>query len=124
MIFFFLLLPPPDEFQKLGIQCFYHNPYLVDWANVLFLCCLPSQLPNICLEIQTHLEKGCIVYSFVAAVPIARYPVRVSIALVGLLWPLIPGSSPPHPPAPHPLDLVVPGNEVEAASSATDSQPC
>ncbi|XP_038401341.1 NADP-dependent oxidoreductase domain-containing protein 1 isoform X1 [Canis lupus familiaris] len=61
-----------DEFQKLGIQCFYHNPYLVDWANVLFLCCLPSQLPNICLEIQTHLEKGCIVYSFVAAVPIAR----------------------------------------------------
>ncbi|XP_019662653.2 protein TMED8 isoform X1 [Ailuropoda melanoleuca] len=61
-----------DEFQKLGIQCFYHNPYLVDWANVIFLCCLPSQLPNICLEIQTRLEKGCIVYSFVAAVPIAR----------------------------------------------------
>ncbi|XP_041615420.1 NADP-dependent oxidoreductase domain-containing protein 1 isoform X2 [Vulpes lagopus] len=61
-----------DEFQKLGIQCFYHNPYLVEWANVLFLCCLPSQLPNICVEIQTHLEKGCIVYSFVAAVPIAR----------------------------------------------------
>uniref|UniRef100_A0A8C0JL47 NADP-dependent oxidoreductase domain-containing protein 1 n=1 Tax=Canis lupus dingo TaxID=286419 RepID=A0A8C0JL47_CANLU len=61
-----------EEQRKLGIQCFYHNPYLVDWANVLFLCCLPSQLPNICLEIQTHLEKGCIVYSFVAAVPIAR----------------------------------------------------
>ncbi|XP_045863840.1 NADP-dependent oxidoreductase domain-containing protein 1 [Meles meles] len=61
-----------DEFQNLGIQCFYHNPHLVDWANVIFLCCLPSQLPNICLEIQTRLEKDCIVYSFVAAIPIAR----------------------------------------------------
>uniref|UniRef100_A0A673TK96 NADP-dependent oxidoreductase domain-containing protein 1 n=1 Tax=Suricata suricatta TaxID=37032 RepID=A0A673TK96_SURSU len=61
-----------DEFQKLGIQCFYRNPVLATWANVIFLCCLPSQLPTICLEIQTCLEKGCIVYSFVAAVPIAR----------------------------------------------------
>ncbi|XP_032200711.1 NADP-dependent oxidoreductase domain-containing protein 1 isoform X2 [Mustela erminea] len=61
-----------DEFQNLGIQYFYHNPQLVDWANVIFLCCLPSQLPNICLEIQTHLEKDHIVYSFVAAIPIAR----------------------------------------------------
>ncbi|XP_045307645.1 NADP-dependent oxidoreductase domain-containing protein 1 isoform X1 [Leopardus geoffroyi] len=61
-----------DEFQKLGIQCFYHNPYLVNWANLIFLCCLPSQLPTICLEIQARLEKGCIVYSFAAAIPIAR----------------------------------------------------
>ncbi|XP_023402187.1 NADP-dependent oxidoreductase domain-containing protein 1 isoform X1 [Loxodonta africana] len=61
-----------DELQKLGIQCFYQNSYLVNWANVVFLCCLPSQLPNICLEIQSSLEKTCIVYSFVAAIPVPR----------------------------------------------------
>ncbi|KAI5232341.1 Nadp-Dependent Oxidoreductase Domain-Containing Protein 1 [Manis pentadactyla] len=67
-----LPLCPLDELQKLGIQCFYHNTRLVDWANVIFLCCLPSQLPKICVEIQTRLERACIVYSFVAAVPIPR----------------------------------------------------
>ncbi|XP_004682108.1 PREDICTED: NADP-dependent oxidoreductase domain-containing protein 1 [Condylura cristata] len=61
-----------DEFQKLGIQCFYHNSNLVGWANVVFLCCLPSQLPHICVEIQPSLEEVCIVYSFVAAIPIPR----------------------------------------------------
>nr|XP_040131939.1 NADP-dependent oxidoreductase domain-containing protein 1 isoform X2 [Ictidomys tridecemlineatus] len=60
------------EFQKLGVQCFYHNSDLVGWANVIFLCCLPSQLPHICIEIQTSLEKACIVFSFVAAIPIPR----------------------------------------------------
>ncbi|KAG8514384.1 NADP-dependent oxidoreductase domain-containing protein 1 [Galemys pyrenaicus] len=61
-----------DEFQKLGIQCFYHNANLVGWANVVFLCCLPSQLSHICVEIQPNLEEVCIVYSFVAAIPIPR----------------------------------------------------
>ncbi|XP_036124185.1 NADP-dependent oxidoreductase domain-containing protein 1 [Molossus molossus] len=61
-----------DELRKLGIQCFYHNSLLVTWANVIFLCCLPSQLPNICTETHTSFGKGCIVYSFVAAVPIPR----------------------------------------------------
>ncbi|KAI4568472.1 hypothetical protein MJT46_008270 [Ovis ammon polii x Ovis aries] len=61
-----------DEFKKLGIQCFYQNASLVGWANVVFLCCLPSQLPNICVEIQTRLGKDCIVYSFVSAIPVPR----------------------------------------------------
>ncbi|XP_076979304.1 NADP-dependent oxidoreductase domain-containing protein 1 isoform X2 [Tamandua tetradactyla] len=61
-----------DELQKVGVQCFYHNSFLVKWANVIFLCCLPSQLPNICLEIQSSLEKACIVFSFTAAIPITR----------------------------------------------------
>lgn len=79
----------PDEFKKLGIQCFYCNSSLVEWANVIFLCCLPSQLSNICAEIQTSLGKACIVYSFVAAVPLPRYLVRVSTGLAGLLCLLI-----------------------------------
>ncbi|XP_037001175.2 NADP-dependent oxidoreductase domain-containing protein 1 [Artibeus jamaicensis] len=61
-----------DEFQKLGVQCFYNNPYLAGWANLVFLCCLPSQLPSICTEIQSSFKKTCIVYSFVSAVPIPR----------------------------------------------------
>ncbi|XP_030740901.1 NADP-dependent oxidoreductase domain-containing protein 1 [Echinops telfairi] len=60
------------DLQKLGVQCFYHNAYLVSWANVVFLCCLPSQLPNICMEIQNSLDKACVVYSFVAAIPVSR----------------------------------------------------
>ncbi|XP_070259606.1 NADP-dependent oxidoreductase domain-containing protein 1 [Myotis yumanensis] len=61
-----------EELQNLGIRCFYHNAYLVGWANVIFLCCLPSQLANICAEINTSFKKDCIVYSFVAAIPIPR----------------------------------------------------
>ncbi|XP_073923562.1 NADP-dependent oxidoreductase domain-containing protein 1 [Castor canadensis] len=61
-----------EEFQKMGILCFYNNSCLANWANVVFLCCLPSQLPRICLEIQTRLEKTCIVYSLVAAIPLPR----------------------------------------------------
>ncbi|XP_045677913.1 NADP-dependent oxidoreductase domain-containing protein 1 [Phyllostomus hastatus] len=61
-----------DEFQKLEVQCFYDNSHLVGWANLVFLCCLPSQLPSICTEIQNSFRKACIVYSFVSAVPIPR----------------------------------------------------
>ncbi|CAH6847431.1 NADP-dependent oxidoreductase domain-containing protein 1 [Phodopus roborovskii] len=60
------------ELQKLGVRCFYDNATLAGWAKVLFLCCLPAQLPNICLEIQTKLEKTCTVYSFVSAIPLPR----------------------------------------------------
>uniref|UniRef100_UPI001E1B2C23 NADP-dependent oxidoreductase domain-containing protein 1 n=1 Tax=Jaculus jaculus TaxID=51337 RepID=UPI001E1B2C23 len=60
------------ELRKQGVQCFYQNSSLVSWANVLFLCCLPAQLPNICLDIQSSLEKTCTVYSFVSAIPLPR----------------------------------------------------
>ncbi|KAK7819937.1 hypothetical protein U0070_007629 [Myodes glareolus] len=60
------------EFQKLGVRCLYDNASVASVAKVLFLCCLPSQLPNICLKIQNKLEKTCIVYSFVSAIPLPR----------------------------------------------------
>ena len=62
----------PVEFQKLGVRCLYDNASVASVAKVLFLCCLPSQLPNICLKIQNKLEKTCIVYSFVSAIPLPR----------------------------------------------------
>ncbi|KAL0601931.1 NADP-dependent oxidoreductase domain-containing protein 1 [Plecturocebus cupreus] len=66
------------ELQKLKIKCFYQNANLVSWADVIFLCCLPSQLPSICLEIQTSLAKTSIVYSFVAAIPVPRLKLLLS----------------------------------------------
>lgn len=62
----------------MGVQCFYDNPRLVSWVNILFLCCLPSQLPNICLEIQSSLEKTCTVYSFVSAIPLPRLKILMN----------------------------------------------
>ncbi|XP_031211396.1 NADP-dependent oxidoreductase domain-containing protein 1 isoform X2 [Mastomys coucha] len=60
------------EFRKLGVRCVYDNAAVASWAKVLFLCCLPAQLPNICLEIQSKLDKSCIVYSLVSAIPLPR----------------------------------------------------
>ncbi|KAM4690243.1 NADP-dependent oxidoreductase domain-containing protein 1 [Rhinophrynus dorsalis] len=60
------------ELQDLGVHCFYDNAALTAWAHVVFLCCLPSQLPIICAEIREHLRDTCIVYSLVSAVPLSR----------------------------------------------------
>ncbi|XP_029453519.1 NADP-dependent oxidoreductase domain-containing protein 1 isoform X2 [Rhinatrema bivittatum] len=60
------------ELQSLGIECFYNNRHLAAWADVLFLCCLPSQLLNICSEIKMDLCVSSIVYSLVSTVPIPR----------------------------------------------------
>ncbi|XP_069064511.1 NADP-dependent oxidoreductase domain-containing protein 1 [Pleurodeles waltl] len=60
------------DLQELGMDCFYNNGRVAAWADVLFLCCLPSHLPSICSEICTNLPEYCIVYSLVSAVPIPR----------------------------------------------------
>ncbi|XP_038865438.1 NADP-dependent oxidoreductase domain-containing protein 1 isoform X2 [Salvelinus namaycush] len=61
-----------EEFVKRGIMCYFDNQRLVAWADVLFLCCLPSHLPKVCAELQFHLPKHCLVYSFLSAVPLNR----------------------------------------------------
>ncbi|XP_054828085.1 NADP-dependent oxidoreductase domain-containing protein 1 [Eublepharis macularius] len=60
------------EFQALGVQCFYNNRQLVGWADVVFLCCLPSHLPNICSEVYKELNQSSIIYSLVTATPLPR----------------------------------------------------
>ncbi|XP_069494096.1 NADP-dependent oxidoreductase domain-containing protein 1 [Ambystoma mexicanum] len=60
------------DLQALGMDCFYNNVGVVAWADVLFLCCLPSHLPTICSEIHSAIPESCIVYSLVSTVPIAR----------------------------------------------------
>ncbi|KAJ6661307.1 hypothetical protein lerEdw1_015444 [Lerista edwardsae] len=60
------------EFQMLGVDCYYNNRQLASWADVVFLCCLPSHLPHICSEIQDAIKEHCIIYSLVTAIPLPR----------------------------------------------------
>uniref|UniRef100_A0A3B5LP42 NADP-dependent oxidoreductase domain-containing protein 1 n=1 Tax=Xiphophorus couchianus TaxID=32473 RepID=A0A3B5LP42_9TELE len=55
-----------------GVECFFDNRCLAAWADVLFLCCLPSHLDRICADLHSHLQKHCLVYSFMTAVPVKR----------------------------------------------------
>ncbi|XP_053143537.1 NADP-dependent oxidoreductase domain-containing protein 1 [Hemicordylus capensis] len=70
------------EFQKLGVVCFYNNRQLVDQADVVFLCCLPCHLPNICSEIQDALKEHCIIYSLVTAFPLPRLKQLLSCSAI------------------------------------------
>ncbi|XP_041828700.1 NADP-dependent oxidoreductase domain-containing protein 1 isoform X4 [Melanotaenia boesemani] len=54
------------------VECFFNNRRLAAWADVMFLCCLPSHLPKICRDLRSHLSKRCLVYSFTSAVPVTR----------------------------------------------------
>ncbi|XP_053290876.1 NADP-dependent oxidoreductase domain-containing protein 1 [Pleuronectes platessa] len=60
------------EFVPTGVECFFDNRRLAAWADVLFLCCLPSHLPRVCCHLRSHLSKHCLVYSFISAVPVTR----------------------------------------------------
>ncbi|KAJ7988629.1 hypothetical protein DPEC_G00311200 [Dallia pectoralis] len=61
-----------EEFVKSGITCYFDNRRLASWADVLFLCCLPSHLSKVAAELQSHLPMHCLVYSFLSAVPVKR----------------------------------------------------
>uniref|UniRef100_U3J468 NADP-dependent oxidoreductase domain-containing protein 1 n=1 Tax=Anas platyrhynchos platyrhynchos TaxID=8840 RepID=U3J468_ANAPP len=58
--------------QEQGIACLYDSAQLAAWADVLFLCCLPSHLAAICSTVRTAIRKPCVVYSLVTAVPLPR----------------------------------------------------
>uniref|UniRef100_A0A669CK91 NADP-dependent oxidoreductase domain-containing protein 1 n=1 Tax=Oreochromis niloticus TaxID=8128 RepID=A0A669CK91_ORENI len=54
------------------VECFFDNRRLAAWADVLFLCCLPSQIPKVCVDLCSHLAKHCLVYSFTSAIPVTK----------------------------------------------------
>ncbi|XP_023132202.2 NADP-dependent oxidoreductase domain-containing protein 1 [Amphiprion ocellaris] len=60
------------EFVQRGVECFFDSRRLAAWADVLFLCCLPSHLPKVCADLHSHLSKHCLVYTFSSAVPATR----------------------------------------------------
>uniref|UniRef100_A0A8C2ZX67 NADP-dependent oxidoreductase domain-containing protein 1 n=1 Tax=Cyclopterus lumpus TaxID=8103 RepID=A0A8C2ZX67_CYCLU len=56
------------ESIKKGVECFFDNGRLAAWADILFLCCLPSDLHKVCADLHSHLSKHCLVYSFTSGV--------------------------------------------------------
>ncbi|XP_043118352.1 NADP-dependent oxidoreductase domain-containing protein 1 [Puntigrus tetrazona] len=63
------------EYSTVGVECYFDNVRLAKWADVLFLCVLPSQLAQVCADVRRHLSSGCLVYSFTSAVPLNRLAV-------------------------------------------------
>ncbi|KAL6477820.1 hypothetical protein MHYP_G00136550 [Metynnis hypsauchen] len=61
-----------QEFSRSGVECYFDNRRLAAWADVLFLCVLPSHLPRVCAELHSQLPAHCLVYSFTTAVPLHR----------------------------------------------------
>ncbi|KAM7402974.1 hypothetical protein PAMA_003751 [Pampus argenteus] len=59
-------------FVPTGVECFFDNRRLAAWADVLFLCCLPSHLQKVSTDLRSELPKRCLVYSFTSAVPVTR----------------------------------------------------
>ncbi|XP_071354280.1 NADP-dependent oxidoreductase domain-containing protein 1 isoform X2 [Trachinotus anak] len=64
--------PETAEFVQTGVECFFDNRRLATWADVLFLCCLPSHLPKVGGDLHCRLSKHCLVYSVTSAVPVTR----------------------------------------------------
>lgn len=60
------------EISNTGVECYFDNIRLAKRADLLFLCVLPSHLPQVCSDIHCHLSSDCLVYSFTSAVPLNR----------------------------------------------------
>ncbi|KAL6105713.1 noxred1 [Pungitius sinensis] len=60
------------EFSRAGVECFFDNRSVGAWADVLFLCCLPSHLHKVCADLRSHLSACCLVYSFPTGVPVSK----------------------------------------------------
>ncbi|XP_046712240.1 NADP-dependent oxidoreductase domain-containing protein 1 [Silurus meridionalis] len=57
-----------SEFLNRGVDCYFDNRRLATWADVIFLCVLPSHLRHVCAELHSQLPSHCLVYSFTSAV--------------------------------------------------------
>jgi hypothetical protein len=55
-----------------GVVCVRSNEAVASSVSVLFICCLPAQLPIIAADIRDCLSPHTIVYSVVTAVPVSR----------------------------------------------------
>uniref|UniRef100_A0A8C4P3T9 NADP-dependent oxidoreductase domain-containing protein 1 n=1 Tax=Dromaius novaehollandiae TaxID=8790 RepID=A0A8C4P3T9_DRONO len=68
--------------QEQGVKCFYDNAQLAAWADVVFLCCLPSQVLTVCSVVRPAIRKPCVVYSLVTAVPLCRLKQLLSYSAI------------------------------------------
>lgn len=56
--------------QGKGVHCGFDNVKVCSTVHILFICCLPSQLPTVAKEIKGHLT--CPVYVLVGGTPLSR----------------------------------------------------
>nr|XP_009673940.1 PREDICTED: NADP-dependent oxidoreductase domain-containing protein 1 [Struthio camelus australis] len=70
------------DLQEQGVGCLYDNAQLVAWADVVFLCCLPSHMLTVCSVVRPAIRKPCVVYSLVTAVPLRRLKQLLSYSAI------------------------------------------
>ncbi|XP_078590185.1 NADP-dependent oxidoreductase domain-containing protein 1-like [Branchiostoma floridae x Branchiostoma japonicum] len=61
------------KLEEQGVTCLYDNRRVAASCDVLFLCCLPSQLNVVAEDIKGRIAAHCTVYSFVIGVPLPRF---------------------------------------------------
>lgn len=61
-----------DALSDRGVRCFYDNHQLVQSANLIFLCVLPSHLADVVEEIRGSISATSTVYSFLSSVPLSK----------------------------------------------------
>ncbi|XP_053489867.1 NADP-dependent oxidoreductase domain-containing protein 1 [Ictalurus furcatus] len=71
-----------SEFSDRGVRCYFDNRRLATWADVIFLCVLPTHLHHVCSELHSQLSARCLVYSFTSAVPLHRLALLLGHAFV------------------------------------------
>lgn len=60
------------ELQEKGVTCTDNSSEVAQSVHILFLCVLPSQFPSLALDIRGHIQKHCIVYSFIPTIPLFK----------------------------------------------------
>lgn len=59
-----------ERFESKGVVCCFDNRMVSSTVDVLFLCCLPSQLHTVAKDLRGNLS--CLVYSFVGGMSLAK----------------------------------------------------
>ena len=70
LVFLFLIIS--EDLISQGVNCVKDNSAACEFADVLLLCILPAQLPQLAKEIKHIIRPDCIVYSIVAGTPISK----------------------------------------------------
>ena len=55
-----------SDFANAGMNVDFNNVWVASKCDVIFICCLPAVVNQICAEIKNHLTPDKLIYSFVA----------------------------------------------------------
>ena len=58
-----------QEFESQGVTCRFDNTWLANNSDVIFICCLPSQLAPVLLDLsKSYISNACLLVSLLAGV--------------------------------------------------------